>query len=110
MARRRLVRSLQDDFGLMLRNATRHRRARDEPLAWPRKRPNCGRAQRGAVPAVVAHRVSHVIHVVCRRRWPATMRLITMRRLTYFVDKTQGRVGRYIKITIIRRQATLRAQ
>jgi hypothetical protein len=109
MAHRRLVRLFQNGFGLMLRNATHHRRPRDEPHARPRKRPNCGRAERGAVPAVVAHRVSHVIHVGVRR-WPATMRLITMQRLTYFMDKTQGRVGRYIKITIIRRQATLRAQ
>ena len=86
MARRRLVRSLQDGFGLMLRNATRHRRARDEPLAWPRKRPNCGRAERGAVTAVAAHQVSHVIHVVCR--WPAAcLRLAATQRLSYLMNK-----------------------
>ena len=75
MAHRRLVRLFQNGFGLMLRNATHHRRPRDEPHARPRKRPNCGRAERGAVTAVAAHRVSHVIHVhvihvVCRRHWP----------------------------------------
>jgi hypothetical protein len=107
MARRRLVRLFQNGFGLMLRNAIHHRRARDKSLAWPRKRPNCGRAQRGAVPAVVAHRVSHVIHVVVSA---AAMRLITAQRLTYSMDKNQGRGDRYIKITIIRRQAETRAQ
>ena len=87
MARRGLVQSFQDGFVLMLRNATRHRRARDEPRAWPRKRPNCGRAERGAISAVAAHRVSHVIHVVCRRHWPAALRLIATQRLSYFMDK-----------------------
>ena len=87
MARRRLVQSFQDGFGLVLRNATRHRRARNEPLARPHKRPNCGRAERGAIHVVAAHRVSHVIHVVCRRHWPAALRLIATQRLSYFMDK-----------------------
>jgi hypothetical protein len=98
MARRRLVRSLQDGFGLMLRNATRHRRARDEPLAWPRKRPDCGRAERGAVTAVVAHRVSHV---VCRRHWPAHACAGRDAGLVLFHEQNQDRAGRQIIITII---------